>query len=253
MQLENKVALITGAGSNVGRALAEMFRSEGARLALADLAPERLPRGADAEDCRIAADLTRAADCASMVERTMAAFGRIDVLCNTAGIDPPTATSLHLTSEADWDRIMAVNVKGVFLACKYVLPAMLEQRSGAIVNVASQGAIRALPNLAAYGASKAAVLQLTRQIAADYGRHGIRANCVCPSGLEQPSLDRRASLDAEKLARRSGVMREAVPLGEVCTPLDVARAMLFLASDAARFVTGVALPVDGGATAVIRL
>ena len=129
-----------------------------------------------------------------MVRDTLAALGGIDVLCNTAGIDPPGATKAHETSEADWDRIMAVNLKGVFLSCKHVLPVMQAQLGGSIVNVASQGALLTLPAMTAYGVSKAGVLQLTRQIAADYARERIRANCVCPSGLELPSLDRLSRL-----------------------------------------------------------
>jgi dihydroanticapsin dehydrogenase len=247
--------LVTGGGSNVARAVAALFAEQGAKLALADLDPSRIPpaeAGASERPLLIQADLTRAEAAEQLVRTTLASYGRIDVLCNTVGIDPPSATTLHETSEADWDRIMAVNLKSVFLSCKAVIPTMLERGGGAIVNVASQGALLTFPALAAYGVSKAAVLQLTRQIAADYGRSGIRANCVCPSGLELPSLDRRAGLEPERLARRAEVMRNATPLGRICTPLDVARAMLFLASELSGFVTGAALPVEGGATSVLR-
>jgi NAD(P)-dependent dehydrogenase (short-subunit alcohol dehydrogenase family) len=252
--LEGKTVLITGAGSNVGRAVARLFAEHGGRLALADL--ELLDPGSGAAAsppaCRIQADLTSAAETQRMVERTVAELGSIDVLCNTLGIDPPTATTTLETSEADWDRIMTVNLKAVFLSCKAALGAMQAQGRGVIVNVASQGALRALPAMTAYGVSKAGVLQLTRQIAADHAAQGIRANCVCPSGLASPSRDRLAGLDAEGLARRAAVMEKAAPLGRVCQPEDVAGAMLFLASDLSGYVTGAALPVEGGTTMALR-
>jgi len=257
--LEKKRVLVTGAGSNVGRAVRVLFAEHGAALALADLDLQRArdaAGGAPGHEGRtplvLQADLTKTADCERMVREAVAALGGIDVLCNTAGIDPPTATRAHETSEADWDRILAVNLKGVFLSCKSVLPVMQSQGGGAIVNVASQGALLTLPAMTAYGVSKAGVLQLTRQIAADYARDGIRANCVCPSGLELPSLDRLAKLAPGQLERRAEVMKQAVPLGRVCTPADVANAMLFLASDLAGFTSGAALPVEGGATTVLK-
>jgi len=257
--LDGKRVLVTGAGSNVGRAVRALFAEHGAALALADLDLQRAREAASGvagHDAReplvLQADLTNAADCERMTRETVAGLGGIDVLCNTAGIDPPTATRAHETSEADWDRILAVNLKGVFLSCKYVLPVMQAQRGGAIVNVASQGALLTLPAMTAYGVSKAGVLQLTRQIAADYARDGIRANCVCPSGLELPSLDRLSTLAPGQLERRAEVMKQAVPLGRVCTPADVAGAMLFLASTLSGFTTGAALPVEGGATTVLK-
>jgi meso-butanediol dehydrogenase/(S,S)-butanediol dehydrogenase/diacetyl reductase len=252
--LEGKTVLVTGAGSNVGRAVARLFATHGARLALADLdARDEEPGTAAAPAaCRIQADLTRAAEAQRMVEQTLAALGGVDVLCNTFGIDPPAATTTLETSEADWDRIMAVNLKAVFLTCKAVLAVMQAQGRGVIVNIASQGVLRALPAMTAYGVSKAGVLQLTRQIAADHAAQGIRANCVCPSGLTSPSRDRRAVLGPEALARRTAVMEKAAPLGRVCQPEDVAGAMLFLASDLSGYVTGAALPVEGGATVALR-
>jgi NAD(P)-dependent dehydrogenase (short-subunit alcohol dehydrogenase family) len=255
--LEASRVLVTGAGSNVGRAVCALFSRHGARLALADMDAGRAAASAaaaegDAAPLVLQADLTRAGDCERMAEEALSRLGGIDVLCNTAGIDPPGAGRAHETREADWDRILEVNLKGVFLACKALLPAMIAQRSGAIVNVASQGALLAMPAMAAYGVSKAGVLQLTRQIAADYARDGIRANCVCPSGLETPSRDRLAALGAEALERRAEAMRRAAPLGRVCTPADVAWAMLFLASPMSQFITGAALPVEGGATTALK-
>jgi NAD(P)-dependent dehydrogenase (short-subunit alcohol dehydrogenase family) len=249
MLLQDRTALITGAGSQVGAAVATLFARHGAALALADIEPARIPPGAAVA---IEADLTSAEDCRRMVEQALGTLGRIDILCNTAGIDPPGARTLLETSEVDWDRVMAVNLKAVFLCCKAALQVMLTQRKGVIVNVASQGALRALPAMAAYGASKAGVLQLTRQIAADHAADGIRANCVCPSGLESPSRDRLDALSDEALERRAAVMRNAAPMGRICTPEDVANAMLFLASDLSGYVTGETLAVEGGATKSLR-
>lgn len=249
MLLQDRTVLITGAGSQVGAATARLFARHGAVLALADIDPARIAAQGAAI---LQADLTSAGDCKRMAEEARRALGRIDILCNTAGIDPPGAGTILETSEADWDRIMAVNLKAVFLCCKAVLGVMLARRAGVIVNVASQGALRALPAMAAYGASKAGVLQLTRQIAADHAADGIRANCVCPSGLESPSRDRLGVLGTDALERRTEVMRRASPMGRVCTPDDVGGAMLYLASSLSGYVTGTALPVEGGATMSLR-
>ncbi len=243
------VVVITGAGSNVGRACADRFRSEGAKLVLADIRTEGL---GEAGDLVIEADLTLSADCARLASAAKTRFGRIDVLACTVGIDPPGARTVTETSLADWNRIMEVNVTSVFLSCQAIIPLMQAGGGGSIITVASQGALLTMPGMAAYGVSKAAVLQLTRQIAADHGRDGIRANAVCPSGLEMPSVDRLEVLGEDQLARRMEAMSRLNPLGRVCTPGDVADAMLYLAGDGASFVTGAALPVEGGGTMALR-
>lgn len=251
--LDGKVVILTGAGSNVGRAATGLFLEHGARLALVDRDPARIVVPAGAKGVlTVAADLTSADAAAEMVAATKAEFGQVDGLANTFGIDPPSAQGTLETSDADWDRIIDVNLKGVFYACRAVLPEMIEAGQGSIVNVGSQGALAVLPGMTAYGVSKAGVLQLTRQIAADHGKDGIRANCVCPSGLEEPSADRLAILAEEQLARRSSVIASMSPLGRVCLPIDVANAILFLLSDLAAFTTAAALPVEGGGTAVLR-
>lgn len=248
--LGGKTIILTGAGSSVGRAAAALFRDQGAALVLVDRDRARIPGDDDA--LVIEADLTAADACARMVAEAEARFGAIDGLANSFGIDPPTARGTLETSEEDFDRILLVNLKAVFLCCRAVLPALRRRGGGAIVNIASQGALLALPGMTAYGVSKAGLLQLTRQIAADHGRENIRANCVCPSGLESPSLDRAAILDAAQLTRRTEAMKAMAPLGRVCTPADVARAMLFLLSDLSGFTTGAALPVEGGGTMALR-
>ncbi|MFI5011801.1 MAG: SDR family NAD(P)-dependent oxidoreductase [Hyphomicrobiales bacterium] len=253
--LEGKTIIVTGAGSNVGRAAEKLFGAHGARLVAVDRDAGRIapaPHDHDGERLAIEADLTSADACRHMVERAVERFGAVHGLCNTFGIDPPSARGTLETSEEDWDRIMLVNLKAVFLCCRAVLPAMRANGGGSIVNIASQGSLLTLPGMTAYGVSKAGVLQLTRQIASDHGADGIRANCVCPSGLEQPSLDRLSVLSEEQLSRRADAMKRMSPLGRVCTPQDVANAMLYLVSDLSAFVTAAALPVEGGGTAVLR-
>ncbi len=250
--LADKVVLITGAGSNVGRATAKLFDDHGAKLMLSDIDPDRVtdpPAGAEIT----AADLTEKDDCQAMVGAIEDRFGGLDGLCNTAGIDPPSARTTLETSVEDWDLIMNVNLKGTFLSCQAALPLLLKRRGGAtITNIASQGALLTLPAMTAYGVSKAGVLQLTRQIASDHGTDGIRANCVCPSGLEQPSADRLKVLSDERLAKRAEIMQKAAPLGRVCLPEDVANALLFFTSHLSGFTTGSAFAVEGGATSMIR-
>lgn len=253
--LSGKTIIVTGAGSNVGRAAEALFATHGARLVAVDRDLARLTPASEigtSERLVIEADLTAAGDAERVAAEAKARFGAIDGLFNTFGIDPPSARGTLETSDEDWDRIMLVNLKAVFLVCRAVRPTMRQAGRGAIVNTASQGALLTLPGMTAYGVSKAGVLQLTRQIAADHGADGIRANCVCPSGLEQPSLDRLAVLGEEQLARRTATMTRLSPLGRVCTPQDVAEAALFLLSDLANYITAAAIPVEGGGTSVIR-
>jgi NAD(P)-dependent dehydrogenase (short-subunit alcohol dehydrogenase family) len=253
--LDGRTIIVTGAGSNVGRAAEPLFAAHGARLVAVDRDASRIAPASEigaVERLVIEADLTSAKAAERVATETVAKFGRIDGLFNTFGIDPPSARGTLDTSEEDWDRIMLVNLKAVFLACRAVLPAMRERKRGAIVNTASQGALLTLPGMTAYGVSKAGVMQLTRQIAADHGADGIRANCICPSGLEQPSADRLAILGEEQLQRRTATMTRLSPLGRVCTPKDCADAALFLLSDLAGYVTAAAIPVEGGGTSVIR-
>jgi NAD(P)-dependent dehydrogenase (short-subunit alcohol dehydrogenase family) len=250
--LEGKVIVVTGAGSNVGHAAEKLFAAHGARLVAVDRDKSRIGPAPDGERFTIEADLTSAVACEQMVKDAVGRFGAIDGLCNTFGIDPPAARGTLDTSEEDWDRIMLVNLKAVFLCCRAVLPAMRASGGGSIVNTASQGSLLTLPGMTAYGVSKAGVLQLTRQIASDHGADRIRANCVCPSGLQQPSLDRLSVLSEEQLSRRTETMKRMSPLGRVCTPEDVANSMLFLLSDLSSYITAAALPVEGGGTAVIR-
>lgn len=256
MSLENKVAIITGAGSGIGRASALLFAAEGARVAVADV-NETLGRETAAligeSAFFIRADVSSWPETERMVQATVERWGRLDILFNNAGIDLPRATTVVETSEADWDRIMAINLGGVFLGSRHALPVMMAQRSGVIINTASRAGLAATPGEAAYCASKGGVVSLTRQMALDYAPYNIRVNCICPGVLEKPTLDRRQflqELSPVALDRRTEKFVQLNPLGRLCTPADIANAALFLASDASAYITGTALLVDGGDLAV---
>ncbi len=252
LRLEDKVCLFTGAGSGIGRATALLFAKEGARVAAADIDGNRAEAVAEAaralggEALGLQVDVSRSAQVEDMVARTLDAFGRLDVLVNNAGITL-AATAVE-TEEADWDRIMAVNVKGVFLGCKFAIPAMRRQGGGAIVNTASNTASVGLRKRAAYVASKGAIAALTRALALDHVGDGIRVNCVAPGTVETPFFDAlfEAAEDPAAL-RRELAARQAV--NRLGTPEEIAGAMLYLACDESNFVTGTMLTVDGGMTA----
>jgi len=248
--LEGKIALITGAGSGIGRAAALAFAREGAVVALADVdeagAAEtlRLVREAGGDGVFVRADVSRAADAEAMVKAVVARYGRLDCAFNNAGIlgdHGPTAAC----SEANWDRVLAVNLKGVWLSMKYEIIQMLAQGGGAIVNTSSAAGLIGWGYRPAYAASKHAVTGLTRSAALEYAAAGIRINAVCPGVIQTPMAERSAGGDAEALARS----RALHPLGRMGRPEEVAEAVVWLCSDAASFVTGHALAVDGGLAA----
>ena len=251
-RLAGKVAIVTGAGSSGpgignGRAAATLFAREGAQVLLADLS---LPRAQEtlamieAEGgaaTAIAADVTQAADCARMVEACLDHYGRLDILDNNVGISR-RGTVVEVTEQA-WDETMAVNVKSIVLASKYAIPRMLESDGGgAIINISSIAGLRAHSSTP-YTASKAAVIGLTISMAADHGPQGIRTNCIAPGLVYTPMVAPR--MDDDLRAVRS----QAAPLGTEGTAWDIANAALFLASDEARWINGVILPVDAGLVA----
>jgi NAD(P)-dependent dehydrogenase (short-subunit alcohol dehydrogenase family) len=252
-RLHGKVAIVTGAAMGLGEAIARRFAQEGARVACVDVRPGPLDAVVDAiradggEALSIEGSVAVADDTGRAVEITRERFGRIDILVNNAGVLPSRETVLD-TTEADWDETMRVNVKGVFVMSRAVLPTMVAQGSGAIVNLSSITGVVGLPVRPAYSASKGAVAILTKQMAVDFGRHGIRVNALSPSfvitNINRAMFERMRAEGApwERLLDQHLLRR----LGE---PRDVADAAVFLASDEARWITGVVLPVDGGYTA----
>jgi NAD(P)-dependent dehydrogenase (short-subunit alcohol dehydrogenase family) len=250
-RLAGKVACITGAGRGMGRAAAELFAAEGAAVVVADAdetaGAETVAAitAAGGRAAFVATDVADAASVAQMVEVTTSTFGGLHVLYNNAGIFPPDDGGVLETPEATWDRVMAVNLKGVWLGCRHGIPAMLESGGGSIVNVASFVALMgAATAQVAYTASKGGVLALTREVAVEWARRGIRANALCPGPIETPMLAELMS-DPQRRARRL----VHIPMGRLGRAEELARAALFLASDDSSFMTGAALVVDGGITA----
>ncbi|HEY3264033.1 MAG TPA: glucose 1-dehydrogenase [Actinomycetota bacterium] len=248
MRLEGKVALITGGGSGMGKVASELFASEGASVVLTDVNDEagEATAGAIGERARyVHADVSQEQDAEEMVATTVDAFGRLDVVYNNAGIMPLGDGSVTDNDTAIWDEVLAVNVKGVAFGCKYGIPAMVAHGGGSIINVASFVAwMGAATSQTAYTASKGAVLAMTREIAVEYARAGIRCNALCPGPIETPLLLALLS-DEEKKQRRF----VHIPMGRLGRAEELAKAALFLASDDSSFMTGASLIVDGGITA----
>jgi len=248
-RFEGKVVLITGAGVGIGRAAAVRFAKEGAKVAVNSVTPAngnetlRLVQEAGAAGIYIQGDVSRDADAQRMVAETVKTFGRIDVLVNNAGIVLPG--KVDNTSEEDWDRTMAVNLKGAFLVSKHTIPEMRKSGGGAIVNTSSIVAVKGVKDRAAYAASKGGLSALTKAMAADYIGEKIRVNCVCPGTTYTPSLERRiqAFADPEK-ARADFIARQ--PMGRLGTDEEIAAAILFAASDEAAFMNGASISIDGG-------
>lgn len=249
----NRVALVTGAASGNGRAIAGRLLQDGYTVAAVDLdqgALDRTRAEAWAESSERAvclrADVAVAAEVERAVGEILQRFGRLDLLVNNAGITGgPRATTVHETSVADFDAVLAVNLRGPFLLCRLALPAMLAQGSGVIVNIASVAGLVAFPGRAAYTASKGALVQLTRSIAVDYASRGVRCNALCPGMIETPMTQWR--LDQPEL--RAQVLAH-IPQKVIGVPADVASAVAFLASEEARYFNGAALVMDGAYSAL---
>jgi NAD(P)-dependent dehydrogenase (short-subunit alcohol dehydrogenase family) len=252
MRLQDKVALITGAGSGMGRVAALVFAREGARVVATDVdeaggrETETIAQAEGLDVRFVRADASRDADCRAMVAFAEETFGKLDVLYNNAGIFPAADHSVVDTDEAVWDQVFAVNVKGVYLACKYGIPAMERAGGGSIINIASFVALVgcSVPQ-DAYTASKGAVIALTRSLAVQFAPKGIRTNAICPGPIETPLLTSWLLTDpaakALRLARN--------PTGRFGQPEDIVYMALYLASDEATWTNGAILSVDGGITA----
>jgi NAD(P)-dependent dehydrogenase (short-subunit alcohol dehydrogenase family) len=248
MRLEGKVALITGGGSGMGKVASELFANEGASVLLTDVNDQagEATAGAIGDRARyVHADVSDESDAEAMVAAAVDAFGRLDILYNNAGIMPLGDGSVTDNDTEIWDEVLAVNVKGVAFGCKFGIRAMLENGGGSIINVASFVAwMGAATSQTAYTASKGAVLAMTREIAVEYARQGVRCNALCPGPIETPLLLALLS-DEEKKQRRF----VHIPMGRLGRAEELAKAALFLASDDSSFMTGASLIVDGGITA----
>ncbi len=248
--LKDKVALVTGASSGIGRASALAFARQGAKVALADVNAEggeettEMIKEAGGEGVFIYADVSRPADVEAMVNKAIEVYGRLDCAFNNAGILAGSG-SIHEVPEEHWDRVMAVNLKGVWLCMKHEIPRMLKQGSGAIVNTASLAGLVGERGNAIYTASKHGVVGLTRSAALQYAKSGIRINAVCPgfvrTAMIDPIIAQRPEFGPALDARH--------PVGRIGTPEEIAAAVVWLCSDAASFVTGHAMAIDGGYTA----
>lgn len=254
MRLKNKVALITGGTSGIGQATVLLFAREGARVILVGRNQEAAARvvaeveavGGEAHFIR--ADVSQPAEVQAMARAALEHWGQVDVLVNNAGGGKWGPGSVTQVSETGWSKVVQTNLNGVYLVSKEILPSMMGKGGGAIVNNASTYGITGAKDQAAYSAAKGGIIALTRQMAVDYAPYNIRVNCVCPGGILTPLLEERiASTEDPEQTRR--LFGERCPQERLGRPEEVAYAILFLASEEASFITGVALPVDGGLTA----
>jgi NAD(P)-dependent dehydrogenase (short-subunit alcohol dehydrogenase family) len=249
MRLQDKVAIITGAGSGMGRVAAQMFAAEGAKVVVAEYDEKAgaetmdLVRAAGGEAAFVRTDVSSEADAAAMVAAAKDRYGRVDVLYNNAGVMPELDHSVVDTDVATWDQVMAINVRGVFLGCKYAIPHMVEQGSGSVINISSFVALLgcSVPQ-DAYTASKGAVLSLTRSLAVQFGPHGVRSNAICPGPIETPML--MDWLVKDEAARQKRLARN--PTGRFGKPEEIVHVAIYLASDESRWTNGAHFVIDGG-------
>jgi len=251
-RFKGKGVIITGGASGIGKATAERFLEEGAKVAILDVSEKNAEAALKELKKKgftpliLTGDVTKSSDVKKMVRTAKAKLGRIDVLFNNAGI--LVEGTVEDVTEKDWDRIMAVNVKGVFLMSKEVVPIMLKQRKGAIVNNASCSGLVGDRNAIAYNTSKGAVVLMTKCMALDYAKKNIRVNCVCPGEIDTPMFRQEARSRKMPVEEYRKELCEYHPIGRLGVPSEVANAVLFLASDQASFITGAAFSVDGGYT-----
>jgi NAD(P)-dependent dehydrogenase (short-subunit alcohol dehydrogenase family) len=249
VRLQDKVAIITGAGGGMGRVAADLFAREGAKVVVAEFGEaagqETVAQVEQAGGAAtfVKTDVSDEASAKAMVDHAMATYGRVDILYNNAGVMPEADHSVIDTDVATWDQVMAVNVRGVFLGCKYAIPRMVEQGSGSIINIASFVALLgcSVPQ-DAYTASKGAIISLTRSLAVQFGPRGVRTNAICPGPVETPLLMDWLVKDEE--AKRIRLARN--PTGRFGKPEEIVNMAVYLASDESRWTNGASLVVDGG-------
>jgi len=244
---EGKVAIVTGGSYGIGRAAAVAFVKRGAKVVIADCIEDKenetmkLVECAGGEAMFILCDVSKTTEVKNMIEKTIARFGRLDYAFNNAGVEGLTATT-HECTEENWDKTIRINLKGIWLCMKYEIPEMLKHDKNAIVNCASVAGLNGFPGLPAYVATKHGVLGLTKTAALEYAEKGIRVNAVCPGVIHTAMIDRLTGKDKEAEKQFTGME----PIGRMGNPEEVAEAVVWLCSDAASFVTGIAMPVDGG-------
>lgn len=253
-RLDGRSAIVTGGASGQGRAASMLFASVGAMVLVCDWDEAGAKATVSAIEqaggiaAAIRADVSDEEDVRAMIAAATDRFGQLDVLFNNAGVGFSSRSRFAMTSvvdtpSEDWDAILAINLKGVALGCKHALPVMARQGSGVIINNASINGLVAMPGADAYTAAKGGVIALTRVLAADWGPHGIRVNCICPGGVDTPMI-----ADIIRDSGGSQALSQGAPLGRIAKPEEIASVALFLASDASSYVTGAILPVDGGWT-----
>ncbi len=248
--VDGKIALVTGAGSGIGRATALVFAREGAKVVVADVVVDggeetvRLIKAAGGEAIFVKADMAKAAEVEAMVQKAVATYGRLDCAHNNAGIEGATGRTADYREE-DWNRVISINLTGVWLCMKYEISQMLKQGGGAIVNTASDAGLLGVPQMPAYVASKHGVVGLTKTAALEYAKSGIRVNAVCPGVIKTPMVERITAQRAGRAERMAAVE----PVGRMGKPEEIAEAVVWLCSEAASFVTGLPMPVDGGIAA----
>lgn len=244
-RLKNKVALITGGASGIGRSTCLLFAREGAKVMVADYAAEggnetvQQIKAAGGEATFVRADVSKSADVQNMITTTVKTYDRVDILFNNAGIEGPSA-KLANYKEEDWDRVIAIDLTAVYLGMKYIIPEMIKQGGGSIISTASVAGLVGFPGSGAYAAAKAGVINMTRMVALEYADKNIRVNCICPGIIDTPMVDRVVG------GRPKERVVKAEPIGRLGKPEDIANAALFLASDESSFATGAPFVIDGG-------
>lgn len=252
MRLKDKVSLITGAGSGIGRATACLFAREGAKVVAADRNLQEAEKtqhlieqeGGICQACVV--DVAQEQQVATVISSVVEQFGRLDVLHNNAGVS--ILKPITETTEADWDFLFGVNLKGVFFGCKHAIPYMIQQGGGVIINTASELSFVGQPLYTAYCATKGGVLAFTRALSVEWAAKGVRINAVCPGPIKTPMLQAEFDIAADPMAEEN-IAIQSIPVGRLGMPQDIARVVLFLASDDAQFVHGAAILADGGKTA----